>query len=81
MPEDSRTDHADRDAADPEQDHGRGRAALRGQLFDQSDGGALEVAGAFRRGLHRAADRAPQRTRHGLPPTPVPIACESANSA
>ncbi len=81
MPEDSWTDHADRDAADAQQNHGRGRAALRGQPFDQSDDGALEVAGAFRRRLHHAADRASQRPGHGRPPTPVPIAWESANSA
>ena len=38
VPEDSRADHADRDAADAEQDHRRGRAALRGQPFHQADG-------------------------------------------
>ena len=38
MPEYSRTDDADRDAADAEQDDRGGRAALRGQSLDQSDG-------------------------------------------
>ena len=81
VPEDSRTDHPDRDPADAEQHHGRGRATLRGQLLHQPDGGALEVAGAFRRCLHHPADRTSQRRGHGPRPTPAPIACESANSA
>ncbi len=81
VPEDARADHADRDAGDAEQDHRRGRAALRGQPFDQSDSRALEVAGTFRRRLHHPADRSSQRRRHGPLPTPAPIVCESANSA
>src|SRR6185312_4421370 len=71
----------DRDAADAEQDHRRGRAALRRQPLHQPDRRALEVAGALRRCLHHATDRASKWLSHGLPPMPAPTACESANSA
>ena len=81
VPEDSRADHPDRDPDDAQQDHRRGQAALWCQLLHQPDGGALEVAGAFRRCLHHPADRTSQRRGHGPRPTPAPIACESANSA
>ena len=85
MAEDPRTDHTDRDAADPEQDHRRGQPALRCQPLDQPDCRAREVAGPLHRRLHRAANRrahrSTERRGHFWPPTPAPTDCESANSA
>ena len=76
MPEDAGTDDADRDAADPEQHHRDGHPALRHQLFQQPDGRALEVAGAFLRGFGHP-DPARERPAHR---SPAVTDCESENS-